>query len=175
MFRSLPASFLVVCSVALGLGFSGCQTVEPQSAQPAAAAHEASDVRVDIRSPLAPAPNEEEIRKFQPDVRMVALFHRGVLTVRIHNTTTRSIMVSPANFALITGRGKVHPFSEPDVQAKFPSGVVEPDAFATGQFHLTDYGNLTGRYVVFTHPALKPSRAIVELPPRIPVPQARRK
>lgn len=142
---------------------AACSSNEPAMPDESLGPAPRQEVRVDIREDIARPLTPEQIARYQPDVRLAASFDGAVLTVRVLNRSGRALLVGPSNFGLIVGR-KVHPFNSPDVQARFPEAMLQKDTAASGQFLLKGHGDLTGRYLAFDHPAVRPSRCRIAQP-----------
>ena len=120
---------------------------------------------------LAAGLSPEHIRKYQPDVRMVAHWVKGWVEVRVKNRTGRKINIGPGNFGAIAPRagggmagGKIVPVKPGETKAMFPTTVLDPDTEASGWFQFRQLGNLEGGFMVFNHPDpdIRPSRCRIE-------------
>ena len=158
----IALSRLACLAFAIALwGCSRAPRVEPARKTP---------VEIDVGERLLDPLSPEEIERYQPDIRMGALWAGDHVTATILNRAGKSVEVGPRNFAIIKGR-TLRPATSAGNRAEFPVSVLPPGAAASGRFFFPAFGDLTGSYLVFNHPDVRPSRCRIR--PQPPQPEAR--
>jgi hypothetical protein len=100
---------------------------------------------------------------FQPDIKLRAQWENGIVYVQALNTTNKPIWVDQNNFGVILeGQREVRRFDPKIHHSNFAKVNIGRGEVATGRLSFPDLGKLVNQRLVFWHPAVRPSVALIE-------------
>lgn len=138
----------------------GCSHAKPK----------ADKIQVEVGESLSESHSAEFVKRYQPDVRLIARWQRdrdagksgGRLWVSVTNRSDKTFQVRAGDFAVITKDRAVHRVTPAEVLAQFPASDLAPGASASGTLLFRNLGNLTGEKCVFNHsPEVRPSVCVI--------------
>jgi hypothetical protein len=154
LISSRRALFPSVLILSLLLALAACSGNQTNNALP-----ESESSQIDLEGVFEPM-NPEAMTRFQPDVRMGAVWKDGWVIITIRNRTPRELPVNYTNFG-VNYKGRLYRANPADVNAQFPRTILKPGEMASGRLLWRELGNLTGCYFVFHHSNARASQAKV--------------
>ena len=113
--------------------------------------------------PLASAITREP--RYQPDVKVLARAEGETVSIELQNACDQPIHVDASNFGIILekeARHEVHPFDSLTQSARFPRVYLRRGEITSGTITFRGLGNLAGQRLVFNHPSVRPSVALIQ-------------
>ncbi|MCX7015748.1 MAG: hypothetical protein NTW86_24880 [Candidatus Sumerlaeota bacterium] len=159
MKRTVHAFLIVGAAAAFAAVWAaGCHTA--QKPQPITVKPTPTPPPID---PLALAITREQ--RYQPDVKMLARAEGETVSIELQNASDQPIHIDASNFGIILEndpRHEVHPFDSFTQRARFPRVYLRRGEIATGSITFKGLGNLAGQRLVFNHPNVRPSVALIQ-------------